>query len=182
MEEPPKTLEIHQPYQQSSPGALIRCHICPPESAKLYKGSKGLKLHCNSAHSTGPSTASTQPDISNPTEEIDNVGNSSDFITLLSRCKRNVKVLKRIPRGARILAANKLTQCIDDCLANPKADQKMAKTSDLCLHIAPSSNKNPKCIINVVGEEKHCQRSSQHTTVFINKQTSSNFHFKACGV
>lgn len=38
-----------------------------------------------------------------------------------------MKVLKRIPRGARILAANKLTQCIDDCLANPKADQKWKK-------------------------------------------------------
>lgn len=42
-----------------------------------------------------------------------------DFIILLARCKSNIRVLKRVPRAARVIAANGLSQCIEECLACP---------------------------------------------------------------
>lgn len=42
-----------------------------------------------------------------------------DFAILLSRCKSNIRVLKRVPRGARVLAASNLAQCVEECLASP---------------------------------------------------------------
>lgn len=50
-----------------------------------------------------------------------------DFILLIARCRRNIRVLKRVPRGARIVAATKLTKCIQDCLAAPHLDSKWKK-------------------------------------------------------
>jgi len=38
--------------------------------------------------------------------------------------QKNIRVLKRVPRGARILAAKKLTKCIEDCLAQPHLEKK----------------------------------------------------------
>lgn len=42
-----------------------------------------------------------------------------DFAILLALCKSNIRVLKRVPRGARVFAANKLAQCVEECLASP---------------------------------------------------------------
>lgn len=42
-----------------------------------------------------------------------------DFVILLARCRSNIRVLKRVPRGARILAANTLAHCLEECLASP---------------------------------------------------------------
>lgn len=60
--------------------------------------------------------------------EIDNTPtldtSFEDFAILLARCKLNVRVLKRVPRGARILAANKLSKCVEECLANPNLATK----------------------------------------------------------
>lgn len=73
-----------------------------------------------------------------PSLETDQIDNESeiekakedafeDFVLLLARCKRNIRVLKRVPRGARILAARKLTQCIEECLAETQLDLKWKK-------------------------------------------------------
>lgn len=65
------------------------------------------------------STDATDPEVSpNSIEE---------FINLLCRCKRNIRVLKRIPRGARMIAANKLAKCIEDCLAQPLVNEHWEK-------------------------------------------------------
>lgn len=54
-----------------------------------------------------------------------NTGNATsdiafeDFAILLARCKLNIRVLKRVPRGARMAAANKLSKCVEECLVNP---------------------------------------------------------------
>lgn len=47
-----------------------------------------------------------------------------DFVILLARCRSNIRVLKRVPKGARILAANRLAQCLEECLASPDLAMK----------------------------------------------------------
>lgn len=42
-----------------------------------------------------------------------------DFAILLARCKRDIRVLKRVPRGARFSTANNLSKCVEECLVNP---------------------------------------------------------------
>lgn len=85
----------------------------------------------NSTNITNQPVGSQQPRESSSIEtgQTSNTENrqAENFVKLLARCKENIRILKRIPRGARILAANKLTQCIDDCLANPKSDKKWEK-------------------------------------------------------
>lgn len=45
----------------------------------------------------------------------------------MSRCRRFVKVLKRIPRAARVTAALKLAGCIEKCVAHPDIDSNWQK-------------------------------------------------------
>lgn len=48
--------------------------------------------------------------------EDQSVSDMDDFIRLLTKCKSEVKVTKRIPRGARVCVAQKLTSVINRCV------------------------------------------------------------------
>lgn len=88
-----------------------KCPYCPPKlSKKLYKLPNGLRIHCTKIH----------PDKSPP-----NMFNNNDSeITIesavdkLAFMKKNIKVLKRIPKGARVVAAYNLPKIIDKCVQN----------------------------------------------------------------
>lgn len=69
----------------------------------------------------------------------------NDFAILLARCKLDIRVLKRVPRGARILAANKLSKCVEECLANPN----LATTWKNLLTFAYTSLRVPEKVNNV---------------------------------
>jgi len=73
-------------------------------------------------------SCNTEPDEI-PTETKDNDSSDSpdtsfeDFLLLLARRQRNVRLLKRIPRGARVSPANRLSQIIEECLSHPQSDK-----------------------------------------------------------
>ena len=86
-------------------GDLLTCSLCPPNTGKLFKGKRGLRIHCTRAHSNTslPSSDSTiSPDT---------------FNSQLVSCKKDILVLRRIPKGARYFAAEKLAQVIDNCMS-----------------------------------------------------------------
>ncbi len=87
------------------------CPYCPPElSKKLYKLPNGLKIHCTKMHPEKSSPSIVNNDESEITIE--------SVIDKLVYMKKNVKVLKRIPKGARVVAAYNLSKIIDKCVQN----------------------------------------------------------------
>lgn len=76
----------------------IECKLCADK--KRYKIPNGIKIHMAKSH---------------PTENhVDPC--ADDFEKLLSKYKNETKVVKRIPRGARTVVAQKLTSTIDECV------------------------------------------------------------------
>lgn len=59
--------------------------------------------------------------------EKENNESFEDFVLLLSKCKRNIRVLKRVPRGARVLAAKTLTKCVEECLSEKHLESRWKK-------------------------------------------------------
>lgn len=88
----------------------FECDFC----GRPFDTQRGLNVHRN--HHLSQPAPNNNPSDKDP-HAIDDC--FEDFVLLLARCKSNVKVLKRVPRGARISAANKLSTCIEECLANP---------------------------------------------------------------
>lgn len=85
------------------------CPHCPPSLAnKLYKLPNGLKIHCKKIHPEV--TLSNIFDNDASTITIDSIAEKLTFM------KKNLNVLKRIPKGARLLAAHNLSDVIDTCV------------------------------------------------------------------
>lgn len=90
--------------------------VIPSGTYKLIKNHTSSRLtsiapaNFSGLNCTEPSETTETPTLNTSFE---------DFANLLARCKLNIRVLKRVPRGARIFSANKLSKCVEDCLANP---------------------------------------------------------------
>lgn len=84
----------------------IFCPRCTNKD-KICRGSRGLKIHYAHAH------REFLPDLSEKSE------NSSldmtEFSKKLSLYKQSIRVLKRVPKGARIMAAKKLESLVTKC-------------------------------------------------------------------
>lgn len=78
---------------------LKKCIHCPPNlSYKTYKGVRGLKIHHSIKHK----------DIEfSYFEDGDNAVNIESITKKLSYLNKHVKIIKRIPKGARVAALNK---------------------------------------------------------------------------
>lgn len=90
------------------------CPHCGIEfSNKLYKMPTGLKIHCTRKH----------PQIVNESINENIEKKNSGTMTIakiiidLANYKKNIKILKRIPKGARTLAAHSLSKEIDECVS-----------------------------------------------------------------
>ncbi|KAI5728591.1 hypothetical protein M8J77_018338 [Diaphorina citri] len=81
--------------------ASIVCPLCPTDSPKYFNSQRGLKIHKARKHKV--------PIFSNS----HNINPNSSFLENITRLKSNVKILKRIPKGARNLAASKLSHVIN---------------------------------------------------------------------
>uniref|UniRef100_A0A8D8WSG0 Reverse transcriptase domain-containing protein n=1 Tax=Cacopsylla melanoneura TaxID=428564 RepID=A0A8D8WSG0_9HEMI len=107
----------------------IRCSRCPPEKAKLYKGKKGLRIHYGHAHRDFLSDLNCDRTSASETfvaHLFDSVPSTSSVfvqtdLDLLSKnltnLKKNVKIIKRIPKGVRMLVASQLSSVIQSCLS-----------------------------------------------------------------
>lgn len=91
-------------YDPNVNAILIACHLCPANNRKKFKGQRGLKIHISKRHQTTQSV----PEATSETPK--------HFAEILSNMKAKIRVLKRIPKGARFQAANRLSTLIDECL------------------------------------------------------------------
>lgn len=82
---------------------LIPCLIC--NDGKLYKKIGGLKIHCTRRHKND--------DYEFMFSQCDAFDTKS-FEEKISKLKQNVRILKRIPKGARINAAYKLAEVMNN--------------------------------------------------------------------
>lgn len=90
---------------------LKSCVNCPARlSHKLYVGVRGLKIHHGKMHK----------DIEFSYFEGDCILDDSSTESIKNRLghlNKYVKIIKRIPKGARITAANELSKIIDSCVS-----------------------------------------------------------------
>lgn len=78
---------------------MVECDFCP---GKFFKIPNGIKIHKARCKGT-----------------IDNDNNSADldeFLISLTKYKMQTKVVKRIPNGARLCVAQKMTTIIRKCV------------------------------------------------------------------
>ncbi|KAF2902177.1 hypothetical protein ILUMI_04009 [Ignelater luminosus] len=87
---------------------VLTCPFCSPDYQKKFNGSKGLKMHVSRVHR----------DRFEELKLSSQTLNGNDFRKTISHLKCNIPVLKRIPKGARIQAARKLSSIIDSCVNN----------------------------------------------------------------
>ena len=87
--------------------SLVVCLLC---DNKFFKGTKGLRIHWSRVH----------PGSHIPLDSHEQIISSSldDSIhKTLALCKRNVKVMKRILKGARYFSAENLCHIIENCIS-----------------------------------------------------------------
>lgn len=92
---------------------LLKCSLCGDN--KLYKGNRGLAIHTARRHGIRVAVDPSMPSASQPapsTDRDDNFNSSTSFAEKLGSLKRNVPIIKRIPRGARRAVASSLTECV----------------------------------------------------------------------
>ncbi|KAF2904656.1 hypothetical protein ILUMI_01519, partial [Ignelater luminosus] len=82
--------------------------FCPPDCQKKFNGSKGLKICVSRVH------RDRFEDLKLSSQTL----NGSDLRETISHLKRNISVLKRIPKSARIQVARKLSSIIDSSVNN----------------------------------------------------------------
>lgn len=88
---------------------LKKCIHCPPELAhKSYRGIRGLKIHHCKMHKEIEFLYHDDNTIITPT--------SIQYIERkIGQLNKDIKIIKRIPKGARITAAIELAKIIDPC-------------------------------------------------------------------
>lgn len=120
---------------------LLECSICADR--KLYKGPRGLKIHCSRRHVPRTDIVST-PDASqgspSGTSTLGAPINTS-LAAKLAQLKRSVKVIKRIPRGARVTVAQSLAECVARVVGENtlSAWENLFTFSYKTLHLGPDS-------------------------------------------
>lgn len=115
----------------------VICPLCTNEK-KICKGSRGLKIHYSKAHKEFLSDLSNGPDKC--IVDIDELSKK------LNLYRKSIRVLKRIPKGARIIAAKKLESVITKCtnLNNLESWCDLLLFSYIALQIPKRSSKKNK--------------------------------------
>ncbi|XP_028176433.1 uncharacterized protein LOC114364466 [Ostrinia furnacalis] len=125
------------PGSHSQP-EFFRCTTC--NDNKLYKGKRGLNIHNTRCHKNSSLPA---PPPSNP----QNTPHPS-FESFITHLHNSIRVVKRIPRGARISLAKSLTSVIEKCLLNTSENwQNLFTFSYSHLHVSPSSKSLTRALI-----------------------------------
>lgn len=113
---------------------FVPCLIC--KDKKLYKKKGGLKIHCTRKH------ANEDVDFMFTQEKEKDPGSDpiegENFESILLHSKNNIRVLRRIPKGARFLAATKLSEAIENCISK-NAERKLARFNAFCLQRSSST-------------------------------------------
>lgn len=88
------------------------CEICEKEKKiiKRFETLKGLRIHCSKIHGVSNITINSE-------EEHGNKKVEESEIFRIAKYKSTNHLLKRIPKGARILAANKYASVLEECVS-----------------------------------------------------------------
>lgn len=97
----------------SDPSSSLRCPHCP-NSTRTFTP-HGLKVHIGHMHKHFPQVIPSNPRLSVSQQAHGNNPIHLDFGDLAT-LKQSVRVLRHIPKGARNLAAAKLSDLIDKCI------------------------------------------------------------------
>lgn len=94
-----------------------KCELCT--CPRYFKGDRGLRIHTSRIHKADSSTSDGVQ-----VHQVPNNGSCSQssshagpFWHYLAKCKNNIPVVKRIPRGARLSVADSLRRVIDRVVA-----------------------------------------------------------------
>jgi hypothetical protein len=94
---------------KSSQQSCVSCPHCPSDLLhKTYKGEKGLRRHIKAAHKDILQSTQQESQLESQLSP-----NSDDiFHITLSKARRNIKLLRQIPKRARMFAADKWANLI----------------------------------------------------------------------
>lgn len=92
---------------------LKKCPHCPNNSRKLYNGNRGLKIHHSRKHKN-----ITFVENNYSHNSMCNNVSIANIESILAHFNRNIRVIKRIPKSARITGAYELARLMDICVMN----------------------------------------------------------------
>lgn len=137
-----------KPTSQQNVSTSILCPLCK-DSSKEFKSQHGLKIHFSRIH-PGESYTSFFNNEKNEEE-------SMNFKDKLCQLRMKVRILKRIPKSARIAVANKLSEIIEECVKtnNISAWQKLMTFSYYALRVMNKSSKSLSSLVkkNLINSE-----------------------------
>lgn len=149
----------------------VICQRCV-DLVKVCKGFRGLKIHYSHAHKDHLSDLSHQPQPSS----ID----IKEFLSHLCRCKHSLRVLKRVPKGARFAASKRLEELIKCCVNNNDLPSwtNLLNFSYIALRVPKRSSKKNK-LTSIVKkniadfDESTIQFSSEQRKASLSKRVES---------
>lgn len=129
----------------------IVCERCT-DKIKTCKGLHGLKVHYAFAHKEHLADLKSQS--SNSSQNVNQLNPACDlekFVKDLTKFRQTIRVLKRMPKGARVPAAKKLTELIDSCSINDDVQSwmQLLSFSYIALQVPKRSSKKNKLAVIV---------------------------------
>lgn len=141
------------PNPNTFPAGLTQCDEC----LRYFKGNRGLKIHTGRIHK-----AESVPNTLCPGSSRDNRVSVVPLWKKLSLYKNNSPVVKRVPRGARVMVAEELKKNIDQVLH----DNNVTSWEDLLsfayriLHVDKQSNNSHSLTKKI---KDNCKNDSNKT-------------------
>lgn len=122
----------------------LSCEQC--SDGRTFKGRRGLNIHvarCHKISSSLPANTN-DPSISHSSKFLSAAPPNIPFDQYLSHLHKHVKVVKRIPRGARMSLAKSLSIAINTCIneqhCNPESWQQLLTFSYTHFHVSSNSH------------------------------------------
>ncbi len=135
-------MRISNVVKTSGTETKYTCKLCPNGDQKSFATKKGLRIHSALKHRGIPL---------NDSKINEDSSEEKDQLKYIGTYKRKFRLLHRIPKGARILAASMLTSILNDCISNnddETAWENLLLFSYKALH-APEKSKSNSLVASV---------------------------------
>lgn len=148
-----------------------KCPFCDEDSTKTYQMPNGLKIHCRRMHKD----ENLEDFLSRSM-----TSHSENFASVISNLKQSCKIIKRIPKGARIMVATQYSKSIDKCVKqNTFSSWKELLTLPYKLLKLPpidkkERNSNRTSLVRVIKD--NCLQFSAETNFNDNNSTDQMHH------
>lgn len=134
------TKTTNQQNASTNSSTLLSCPLCQ-DSSKQFKSQHGLKIHFSRKH---PGESFKSFFAHEKKEDV-----SMSFRDKLCKLRMKVRILKRIPKSARIAVANNLNEIIEECVKTNEvaAWQKLMTFSYYALRVTKKSSKSLSSVV-----------------------------------